>query len=83
MISTLPAPKRVMQQIKIIQRDFLWGKGEDKKKWALVASDKLCKPKAHGGLGLHDPETLNKVSRAKHWWRWLKELETRWAKLWK
>ena len=60
MFSALPAPKGVMQQIRNIQRDFLWGKGEEKKKWALVAWDKLCKPKAHGGLGLHDPETLRK-----------------------
>eukprot|EP00253_Pinus_taeda_P003152 PITA_03152 len=56
MFSALPTPKRVLQHIQNIQRDFLWGKGEEKKKWALVAWDKLCKPKTHGGLGLHDPE---------------------------
>eukprot|EP00253_Pinus_taeda_P023057 PITA_23057 len=70
-------------EIKNIQRDFLWGKGEEKKKWALVAWDKLCKPKAHGGLELHDPETLSRVLGAKLWWRWLKESATPWAKLWK
>eukprot|EP00253_Pinus_taeda_P026951 PITA_26951 len=83
MFSALPAPKGVMQQIRSIQRDFLWGKGEEKKKWALVAWDKLYKPKAHGGLGLHDPETLSKVLGAKLWWMWLKESATPWAKLWK
>ena len=41
MFLALPAPKGVMQQIRSIQRDFLWGKGEEKKKWALVAWDKL------------------------------------------
>eukprot|EP00253_Pinus_taeda_P002169 PITA_02169 len=83
MFSTLPTPKGVKQQIRSIHRDFLWGKGEDKKKWALVVWDKICKPKSHGGLGLHDPETINKVSRANLWWRWIKQLKTPWAKLWK
>ena len=66
-----------------IQRDFLWGEGEEKKKWALVAWDKLCKPKDHGGLGLHDPKTLNKVLGPKLWWKLLKESATPWAKHWK
>jgi len=83
MFSALPVPKGVLQQIRNIQRDFLWGKGEEKKKWALVAWDRLCKPKTHGGLGLHDPETLNTVLGEKLWWRWLKETRNPWAKLWK
>jgi len=44
---------------------------------------KLYKPKAHGDLGLHDPETLSRVVGAKLWWRWLKDLESPWAKVWK
>eukprot|EP00253_Pinus_taeda_P007691 PITA_07691 len=83
MLSALPAPTGVLQQIRNMQRDFLWQKGEEKKKWALVAWDKICKPKSHGGLGRHDPRTLNKVLGAKVWWRWLKEIRTPWAKLWK
>ena len=81
--SALPTPKGVIQKIRSIQRDFLWGKGEEKKKWALVAWDKLYKPKAHEGLGLHDLEILSRVSGVKLWWRWLKELATPWEKLWK
>eukprot|EP00253_Pinus_taeda_P015206 PITA_15206 len=78
-----PLSRGVWEPVRNIQRDFLWGKGEEKKKWPLVAWDKISKPKAHGGLGLHDPENLNRVSGAKLWWRWLKELATPWAKLWK
>jgi len=37
MLSTLPTPKGVLQHFRTIQRDFLWGKGEEKKKWALLA----------------------------------------------
>lgn len=74
MLSALLAPIGVLQQIRNIQRDFLWGKGEEKKKWDLVAWDKICKPKSHGGLGLHDPKILNKVMGEKLWWRRLKEI---------
>lgn len=69
----LPAPQGIKQLIRNIQRDFIWGREEEKNKWALVARDKLCKPKSHGGLGLHDPQTLSKVSGAKIWWIWIKD----------
>eukprot|EP00253_Pinus_taeda_P032498 PITA_32498 len=68
MLSTLPAPKGVLQQLRTIQRDFLWGKVEEQKKWALVAWEKICKPKIYGGLGLDDPEILSRVLGAKLWW---------------
>ena len=64
-LSTLPAPKGVLQQFRNIQRDFLWGKEETRKKWALVSWDKICKPKSHVGLGLDDQEILSKVLGAK------------------
>eukprot|EP00253_Pinus_taeda_P033084 PITA_33084 len=73
---TLPVPKGVQQQIISIQSYFLWGRGEEKKKWSVVAWDKIWKPLSHGGLGLHDRETLNRASRTKLWWRWIKELAT-------
>eukprot|EP00253_Pinus_taeda_P015269 PITA_15269 len=46
MLSTLPAPKGVLEQFRSIQKDFLWGKEETKKKWALVSWDKMCKPES-------------------------------------
>eukprot|EP00253_Pinus_taeda_P011858 PITA_11858 len=83
MLSAILAPTSVITNIRNIQRDFLWGKGEEKKKWALMAWDRVCKPKSHGGLGLHDPGSLNRVIGAKIWWRWLKEIQALGAKLWK
>eukprot|EP00253_Pinus_taeda_P017364 PITA_17364 len=74
MLPTIPTPTGVINPIRNIQRDFLWGKEEEKKKWALVAWDRICKPKSHGGLSLHDREILNRVLGAKVWWRWLKEI---------
>eukprot|EP00253_Pinus_taeda_P028931 PITA_28931 len=75
MLSTIPAPKGILHQMRNIERDFLWGKGKEKKKWALVAWDKICKPKNHGGLGLDDLEILCKVLGGKLCWRWIKEPE--------
>jgi len=68
MLSTLLAPKGVLEQFRSIQTYFLWSKQETKKKWALVSWDKICKPKRQGGLGLDGQEILNKVLGAKLWW---------------
>lgn len=83
MFSSLLAPKGVMKLCRNIQRDFLWGKGEENKKWALVAKEKICKRKTHGGLGLDDLEVLNKFLGAKLCWRWLKDIDAPWAQIWK
>eukprot|EP00253_Pinus_taeda_P032967 PITA_32967 len=83
MLSALPTSKGVLHQFRNIQRDFLWGKGEERKKWALVACEKICKAKNHGGLGLDDLEILSKVLGTKLWWRWIKEPKAQWAIIWK
>ena len=62
---------------------FSLGQRGREKKWVLVAWEKICKPNSHGGLGLDDPEVLNKVLGAKFWWRWLKETRNTRAKIWK
>jgi len=79
----LPAPKGILQQIRTIQRSFLWNGNGDKKKWALVAWNKLCMPKSMGGLNLVDPLTVNMTYGAKLWWRWIKEPNLPWARYWK
>lgn len=71
MLSALPAPIGVLQQFWNIQQDFLWGKEETRKKWALVSWEKIYKPKNQGGLGLDDPDILTKALGAKLWWRWV------------
>lgn len=73
MLPVLPAPKGMLHQFRNIQRDFLWGKGEQKKKWAFVAWDKIRKHKNQGGLGLDDLEELSRVLGVKLWGRWVKD----------
>ena len=83
MLSALPAPKGVLQKFRNIQRDFLWGKEETRKKWALVSWEKICKPKNQGGLGLDYIKIISKVLGAKLWWRCVKDPKAQWASIWK
>eukprot|EP00253_Pinus_taeda_P036048 PITA_36048 len=54
-----------------------------KKKWALTSWSQLTERKEKGGLGLRDPEILNKVLGAKLWWRWLRGRNDLWKTIWK
>jgi hypothetical protein len=83
MMSVFPAPKGILQKIRAIQRDFLWRGAENKKKWALVAWEKVCRPKGKGGLGLQDPQVTNEAYGEKLWWRWVKDKSVPWENLWK
>jgi len=83
LMRVFPAPKGILQKIRAIQRNFLWRGAEDKKKWAMVAWNKLCRPKNKRGLGLQDPQVTNDAYGAKLWWRWVKDNLVPWAKLWK
>jgi hypothetical protein len=83
MMSFFPTPQGILHKIKSIKRDFLWRGAETKKKWALVAWEKVCMPKRKGGLGLQDPQTTNNAYGAKLWWHWVKETTTPWVNLWK
>ena len=69
--------------MKEIFEKFLWGGPKQQRKWALVSWKNVMKRKEEEGLGMRDPEMLNKVLGAKLWWRWLKEPKLPWAKHWK
>jgi hypothetical protein len=81
MMSVFPAPKGILQKIRVIQRDFLWRGAKNKNKWALVAWEKIFRPKGKGGLGLQDPQVTNKAYGAKLWWIWVKDNSVPWENL--
>eukprot|EP00253_Pinus_taeda_P020626 PITA_20626 len=83
MLSILPTPKGVLDQIRSIQRSFLWSGNSEKKKWSLVAWKKICRPKNRGGLNLVDPSIANRVCGAKIWWKWISNTNLPWANHWK
>ena len=72
----------MIKKIRAIQRNFLWGCTKIKQKWDFVNWETMCRPKRAGGLGLRDPEVINKVLSAKIWWRWVINKGEPWANFW-
>lgn len=83
LFSSLAAPKLILKMVHNIQRNFLWQGPRANRKWALVAWKTLYLSKEEGRLGLHDLEALSVVLGTKIWWRWLKNQNDLWDKLWK
>eukprot|EP00253_Pinus_taeda_P004365 PITA_04365 len=82
-ISIMAALVGVCAKIREIIRKFIWSGSDQKKKWALVSWSQLTERKEKGGLGLRDPETLNRVLGAKLWWRWLSGGNDLWKTIWR
>ena len=53
-----------------ILRKFWWGQKRDERKMAWLSWDKLCEPKALGGMGFHQLKQFNLAFLAKQGW-WL------------
>eukprot|EP00253_Pinus_taeda_P006873 PITA_06873 len=83
MLSISPALEGILDQMRSIQRSFLWSGNSEKKNWLLVAWKKLRKPKDKGGMNLVDPSVVNRICGAKIWWMWISDINLPWATLWK
>jgi hypothetical protein len=58
MMST-PIPKACLDQIQKMQRNFIWGDTEQKRRFHAVGWDKVTVPKCMGGLGLRNLNIMN------------------------
>lgn len=61
-------PKKVIKMINTICRTFLWTGSVSVSKKALVTWEKVCRPKAAGGLNILYLELWNKAAILKHLW---------------
>ena len=73
-LSLFTIPISVAHRIEKLQRDFLWGGMGNDFKHHLVGWDKVCVPKAKGGLGVWSLVLFNKALLGKWlWWFGLEE----------
>jgi hypothetical protein len=86
--SSLPAyymqntalPSSICNELDRLNRNFLWGSSNERKKMHLVSWEKVCRPKGEGGLGIYATKPRNKALLAKLNWRLHDEKESWWAR---
>lgn len=80
-MSLFKMPAKVANKIEKIQRQFLWGDSDNKRRLHLVNWEKIRRHKKHGGLGIKRLLEHNSALLAKWWWRFNKEKEALWVKV--
>lgn len=78
-MSTISLPQSTLARLDQLSRSFLWGSTTEKRKQHLVAWDRVCKPKAEGGLGIRSSKAMNIALLAKIGWRILHDNTSLWA----
>ncbi|GLT40917.1 hypothetical protein SLA2020_150140 [Shorea laevis] len=74
-------PNSVLTELISIQRTFLWGGIEGKKKISWVKWDNVCGSKVKGGLGVPDLRRKNWALLGKWWYRFGDGVESLWKRI--
>lgn len=80
-MQTMDLPVSVCDKIDKINRNFVWGDMEDKKRMHLVGWHKICKPKDNGGLGIRRAKDQNLALLTKLGWKVATNEDALWVKL--
>ena len=73
-------PIKTCSAIDKLNRDFLWGSTQEKRKLHLVNWNVVTLPKLYGGLGIFKMRARNEALLAKLCWRIANNPEALWAK---
>ncbi|OIT30140.1 putative ribonuclease h protein, partial [Nicotiana attenuata] len=74
-------PTKITNQINRIQRNFLWGTTQEKKKMHMIKWEVVTKTKAQGGLGIQKASFKNKAALASLAWRAYTNTNSLWARV--
>ncbi|EOY00968.1 Uncharacterized protein TCM_010873 [Theobroma cacao] len=77
-MSLFQVPHKVKNELKKLQRKFLWGGDDQKRKIHLVKWDKVCNYKDCGGIGITNIEIKNRAMLNKWIWRYGMETDSLW-----
>ncbi|CAA7018347.1 unnamed protein product [Microthlaspi erraticum] len=80
-MSSCKFPESTTKSLDRISRDFVWGSTPERRKQHLLSWDKICLPKAEGGLGIRQSSLMNKALLAKVGWRMLHDVTSLWSKV--
>lgn len=79
--SFFKAPKKVINEIEKVQRQFLWGRDMETRKIAWVKWRMVCLPKEKGDLGIKNLEAFNIALLSKWRWKCLEGGDSLWLKM--
>lgn len=69
------------EEINTSLRTFFWKGTQNKKRMALVAQDKICRPNEEGGLGLKNIKEQSKALGDRLIWRMYSNPNLKWVKI--
>ncbi|XP_022041188.1 uncharacterized mitochondrial protein AtMg00310-like [Helianthus annuus] len=80
-MSMFLAPKKVIQKLEAIRRNFVWGSKVGKNKICWIAWKTMVRPREYGGFGIGDLRNTNLALLVKWAWKYKTNQEALWAKV--
>ncbi|KAL6202860.1 hypothetical protein ACLB2K_026564 [Fragaria x ananassa] len=80
-MQTAKLPVHTCERLDRLNRNFLWGDSDQKKKVHLTNWDMVCRPKCFGGLGIKRSADMNRAMLAKASWRMAQDDNGLWNKI--